>query len=77
MQKQERILSGGGKMTCKLCSDEISPVYDLHCVGCCARLVVSARPWKSHQEAMLAVISRFEGAPSREDVINEIKRGKI
>lgn len=63
-------------MTCAHCKSDKSPVYDLTCIGCCARLVVSARPWKDRQEAMLAVISRFEGAPSREDVINEIKRGK-
>jgi hypothetical protein len=61
---------------CKIAITQICPVYDLECVGCCARLVVSARPWKSHQEAMLSVISRFEGAPIREDVINGIKKGK-
>lgn len=47
--------------------------YHLHCVTCCARLVRSCRPWKQAQEAMLAIIARQPGRPSKAEVIEAIK----
>lgn len=47
--------------------------YDLHCLQCCARLVRSARPMRRKQEAMLAVVTRREGRPSRAAVLDAIK----
>lgn len=48
------------------------------CAGCCARLVISARPDRRRQEAMLETIRRFKGSPSRQEVISEIaKRAEI
>lgn len=47
--------------------------YDLHCLQCCARLVRSARPVRRKQEAMLAVVTRREGRPSRAAVLDELK----
>jgi len=47
--------------------------YHLSCVGCCARLVRSCRPWKAAQEAMFAVIARQSGRPTKDAVIERIK----
>lgn len=64
-------------MTCEECQKAEASrhhgVYLLTCVQCCARLVVSARPNKAHQEAMLIVIARTHGAPSRQRVLDCIK----
>ncbi|MCW5284994.1 hypothetical protein [Verminephrobacter eiseniae] len=47
--------------------------YRMQCLQCCARLVASARPSRPHQEAMLAAIERFPGAPSRDAVLAGLK----
>ena len=64
-------------MTCKPCAaaanKPVSAVYDLTCVDCCARLVLSARPSKPNASAMLAAIARFKGAPTRAEVLEKIK----
>lgn len=64
-------------MTCPDCTKSAASrgygVYTLTCVKCCARLVVSARPIKAHQEAMLIVIGKVQGAPSRQKVLECIK----
>lgn len=36
---------------------------------CCVRLVESTRPHKQAARAMLAVIERVEGAPSRDEIL--------
>lgn len=46
-------------------------VYHLNCIKCCARLVISARPSRRHQEAMLAHCERYH---RRDLIIEEIKR---
>jgi hypothetical protein len=46
-------------------------VYHLHCIKCCARLVMSARPSRKHQESMLAHCERYH---RRDLIIEEIKR---
>ena len=48
-------------------------VYDATCPACCARLVISARPNKRFQEAMLAAIAMQKGAPEREQILEHIK----
>ena len=47
--------------------------YHLSCVGCCARLLRSCRPWKAAQEAMFAVIARQPGRPTKDAVIAQIR----
>jgi hypothetical protein len=44
-------------------------IYQIACLACCARLVASARPARALQEAQLAAIARFRGAPKREDIL--------
>ncbi len=49
-------------------------VYNLECVMCCSRLVVSLRPSKLHQESMLEVIRRVKGSPSRQAILDCISQ---
>lgn len=64
-------------MTCPDCTtsatNPVHGVYDLECVMCCARLVVSARPHKRAQESMLETIRRVKGSPSRQAIMDCIK----
>ena len=48
-------------------------VYNTTCTECCARLVISARPVKKLQEAMLAAIAMQKGAPTRAQILEHIK----
>jgi len=45
----------------------------MKCVQCCARLLVSARPLRHAQQAMLSAIARHQGAPSRPEILKAIK----
>lgn len=70
----------GGEQPCDLCNDSQtagrpSGVFNLLCLGCCARLVLSARPLRRAQEAMLASIARMPGAPSRAQVLSHLQAG--
>lgn len=47
--------------------------YHLDCVGCCARLIRSARPWREAQEGMFSVIARQPGRPAKVEIIEAIK----
>lgn len=47
--------------------------FSMWCCRCCARLVRSARPLRMAQEAMLACIARHPDAPTRADVLRELK----
>ena len=47
-----------------------SVYYLRECIQCAATLVMSARPSRTHQEAMLAHVSRFW---SRDAVLKEIE----
>ena len=64
-------------MTCATCQSSKEQrwhgVYDTTCTACCARLVISARPVKKLQEAMLAAIAMQKGAPEREQILEYIK----
>lgn len=46
----------------------------MSCVDCCARLVASARPMRQMQEGMLAAIARRPGRPTREQVLEAMKK---
>lgn len=48
--------------------------YDFTCLGCCVRLVQSTRPLKHLAVAMLAVIARRKDAPSREEILDGLKK---
>lgn len=52
--------------------DHPRSVYDLTCLDCCARLVLSARPDKAKAGAMLAVIERMPGSPARAEVLEAV-----
>ena len=41
----------------------------MQCLGCCARLVLSARPDKAQARAMLKAIELSGAAPSRAEVL--------
>ena len=64
-------------MTCPPCESSkqhaTHGVYDTTCIACCARLVISARPVKKFQEAMLAAIAMQKGAPERAQILEYIK----
>lgn len=47
--------------------------YTMQCVGCMARLVLSARPLRYAQEAMLACLDR-KGLPTRQQVLERLQR---
>jgi hypothetical protein len=47
--------------------------YSFSCVGCCARLVMSARPLRGCQEAALDAITRNTFAPTRAEILEKIK----
>jgi hypothetical protein len=49
------------------------PLYNHHCIGCCARLVTSARPLRTAQESHLAAIAMREGTPTRTQILQHIK----
>ena len=64
-------------MTCNYCEQaekENHGLYRMQCLSCCVRLVVSARPSRAHQEAMLAAIARYLDAPSKNEIINGVKK---
>ena len=71
-----RSLSG----RCDVCKECKQAAIDKHhggclmqCLACCARLVISARPSKRFQEAMLAAIAMQKGAPTRAQILEHIK----
>ena len=45
-------------------------LYRFGCIGCCVRLVASARPSRRRQEAMLAAIGRYSKSPDRQEIID-------
>lgn len=61
-------------MTCNECENSAKHkgTYNAHCVQCCAREVISARPSKMHQENMIDALIRFKGAPTRAAILAEI-----
>lgn len=63
---------------CKFCeSSKPLPVagrVNQKCLGCCARLVLSASPDKRLATGHLAAIERLPGAPKRADILAEVAR---
>lgn len=47
--------------------------YNLVCLDCCVRLVQSTRPNRAAAAAMLAVITRRKGSPSRAAVLGGLR----
>lgn len=45
----------------------------MHCLGCCARLVLSTRPGKDQAEGMFAAIARYPYAPSRSKIVEAMR----
>ena len=64
-------------MTCEACAarstNPLSGLYHLDCLDCCARLVVSARPSRRQQEAMLQLIESGRDRPTREAVVARVR----
>lgn len=64
-------------MTCKACEKAATNPhcgeYQMQCLKCCARLVISTHPSKPHAEAMLAAIARFRDAPGRAAILECVR----
>lgn len=50
--------------------------YNLTQLSDCVRLVIDSHPHRQRQEAMLVVIERTPGAPSRADVLAALENHK-
>lgn len=57
---------------CKMC-DGYPGLYDVKCLDCCVRLVMSTKPDKQLAAAMLQSIEMFPGAPKRSEILSKIK----
>lgn len=57
---------------CIKAASSINPVYIMDCVGCAARLVISAMPWEDKQEAMLSHIAHH-GKVTRAQVLEKVR----
>ena len=64
-------------MICEACATRSanprSGLYHLDCLDCCARLVMSARPCRRNQEAMLQLIESGRDRPTRESVLQRVR----
>lgn len=60
-------------MTCDICDTKLTCCYDFKCVDCCARLIRNSRPNKARQEAMLIVVSKTPGAPTRDEILTAMR----
>ena len=47
--------------------------YSLTCANCCARLVISARPWRDAQEGFFALFARRPENPSKDKIVAAIQ----
>ena len=65
-------------MTCIDCENALLNgwvgTYSVSCVDCCTRSVVSARPSKAHQNAMLSALVRFPMSPTKANIISQINK---
>ena len=60
---------------CELSKQQLnSGLYQMTCVKCCARLVLSAHPSKPHAAGMLAAIARHKDAPARVDILESVNQ---
>lgn len=59
------------EMACNDCDNPC--VYNMTCVECCARLVVSARKDKAHAMSLLGTALRHRNAPPRDDIMKRVR----
>lgn len=50
--------------------------FNMACIGCCARLVLSCSPDKQQAEAMLGAITMRPGRPTRKEVLAAVRERK-
>lgn len=67
-------------MTCAACESSkerpMSGAYQLTCLHCCARLVLSTQPDRLQASVMLAAIARQPGDPDRADILALVRAMK-
>lgn len=54
--------------------DQPSGVYNLNCLDCCTKLIMSAYPNKRVAAVLMESIERHKGAPSRAEVVDSLKK---
>lgn len=52
--------------------DQSRGVYDLSCLDCCTRLVMTAHPNRPLARALMASIERHKGAPTKAAVVQSV-----
>ena len=57
--------------------DQPRGVYQLQCLDCCARLVMSAHPDRRAAGMLMAAIERYKGAPAKADVVEAVRSAII
>ena len=57
--------------------DQPRGVYQLQCLDCCARLVMSAHPDRRAAGMLMAVIERYKGAPAKADVVAAVRAALV
>ena len=60
-------------MHCPHCASAYRGIGNFSCAGCCARLVMTARPSRQHQEAMLEACQWLPTAPAREAILAQLQ----
>ena len=66
---------GGGCASCELSKKRpMSGAYNVKCLDCCTRLVMSAYPLRQAAAAMLAVVQRHHGRAGREQVSESVRQ---
>lgn len=72
----DRPVNGARQIACGICASSLAPGarmtggrYTFRCVGCCARLLLSAWDLPDLVEAHLAAMERFGAAPPRERIL--------
>lgn len=53
--------------------DKSARTYNIHCAGCCARLVRAARPSRKRQVAMLDALARMGSKVPRAEVLEQLQ----
>jgi hypothetical protein len=51
-------------------------VLNFRCPACCAEQVRRCRPSRKLQEKMLHQLTALSGAPTREEILEEVKHGQ-
>lgn len=57
-------------------TNPLSGLYQLRCLPCCVRLVLSARPDKMQAQSMLAAIAMVKDAPGRAAILACVAQAK-